>query len=82
MTTKLTLTIDDTVIESAKKYAKTKGRSLSAFVETYLKNLSSENVIENEIPLQVSKLMGVIKLPYNYDYKAVLGNAISKKYTT
>ena len=82
MTTKLTLTIDDTVIESAKKYAKTKGRSLSAVVEAYLKNLSSENVIENEIPLQVSKLMGVIKLPDNYDYKADLGNVISKKYTT
>jgi len=36
MTTKLTLTIEDTVIDSAKKYARQKGKSLSDIVENYL----------------------------------------------
>lgn len=33
MTTKLTLTIDDSVIDSAKKYARHNGKSLSGIVE-------------------------------------------------
>ena len=37
MITKLTLTIEDSVISSAKKYATKKGKSLSAIVENYLK---------------------------------------------
>ena len=79
MTTKLTLTIDDTFTESAKKYAKTNGISLSAFVESYLKSLSAQNVAEEGISPQVSKLMGVIKLQDNYNYKAELGSALSKR---
>ena len=39
MTTKLTLTIDDSVIAIAKKYAKQNGKSLSDIVENYLMSL-------------------------------------------
>ena len=42
MTTKLTLTIEDKVIDSAKEYAKLKGKSLSHLVENYLKSISSK----------------------------------------
>ena len=38
MTTKLTLTIEEKVISSAKKYAQKKGKSLSNLVENYLKS--------------------------------------------
>ena len=41
MTAKLTLTIEDTVIDSAKKYARQKGKSLSDVVENYLKSISA-----------------------------------------
>ena len=37
MTTKLTLTIDESIIDSAKAYARDQGRSLSDVVENYLK---------------------------------------------
>ncbi len=40
MSTKLTLTLDKSVIESAKKYAKSQGRSLSNLIEDYLKAVS------------------------------------------
>lgn len=80
MTTKLTLTIDDSVIDSAKKYARAKGRSLSAVVENYLKTISAMPTEENEISPRVLKLKGVIKLPDNFDYKAELGNALAQKY--
>ena len=42
MNTKLTLTIDQSVIERAKKYARKKERSLSDLIENYLKALTTE----------------------------------------
>jgi hypothetical protein len=80
MNTKLTLTIDDKIIVSAKKYAEQKGRSLSNIVENYLSMVATDVTKETEILPSVKKLMGVIKLPKNYDYKKELSNAFSKKY--
>jgi hypothetical protein len=80
MTTKLTLTIEESVIASAKKYAQKKGRSLSDVVENYLKSLSKKENEEETISPKVLKLMGVIKLPKDYNYKSDLSNALSKKY--
>ena len=50
MNTKLTMTIEQTVIEKAKKYAKDKERSLSCLIENYLKALTNEGD-SNEIEL-------------------------------
>jgi Family of unknown function (DUF6364) len=80
MTTKLTLTIDDSVIHSAKKYAESNNRSLSHVVENYLKTLSSTPKDENAISPKVLKLLGVIKLPKDFDYKKEISNAIIKKH--
>lgn len=80
MTTKLTLTIDDSVIEIAKKYAKQKGKSLSAIVENYLMSLTSKENKGDQISPKVLKLMGVIKLPKDFDYKKELAKGLSKKH--
>jgi hypothetical protein len=42
MNTKLTLTIEQALIEQAKKYAKGKGRSLSDLVGNYFKAIVKE----------------------------------------
>jgi hypothetical protein len=60
METKLTLKLDQTVIKSAKKYAENNHRSLSKLVEDYFKNLSAENIQEEEYPPLIKKLSGVI----------------------
>lgn len=80
MTTKLTLTIDDSVISIAKKYAKQKGKSLSDIVENYLMSLTSKETKEEKMSPKILKLMGVIKLPDNFDYKKELTKALAKKY--
>jgi hypothetical protein len=80
MTTKLTLTIDDGVIETAKKYAKMKGKSLSGLVENYLKTLGSQQEVGGEISPAILKLKGVIRLPEQYDYKKELTLGLAKKY--
>ena len=78
MATKLTLTIEEEVISSAKKYAQKKGKSLSNLVENYLKSISSKEPDLNAISPKVMKLMGVIKLPEDFKYKSELGEALSK----
>ena len=72
MTTKLTLTIDESVIDSAKAYARDQGRSLSDVVENYLKILAAKSPTEDTLSPKVLQLRGSIKLPPNFDYKSEL----------
>ena len=51
MNTKLTLTIEQTVIEKAKKYAKDNERSLSDLIENYLKALTKESDVNDDVEL-------------------------------
>ena len=80
MTTKLTLTMDDSVIDSAKEYAREKGESLSAIVENYLKSITAREEPNLVMSDKVRKMMGVISLPDDFDYKKELGNAIAQKH--
>lgn len=80
MTTKLTLTIEEEIIESAKKIALKKGMSLSRIVANYLRSISLNEVQEQDLAPRVKKLKGSIQLPKGFDYKKDLGKAISKKH--
>ena len=80
MTTKLTLTIDDATVISAKRYAQKKGKSLSHIIENYLKSISVNPQDERPLSPKVQKLMGAVKLPDDFDYKKELGVALTKKY--
>lgn len=81
MNTKLTLTIEQTVIEKAKEYANGKGRSLSDIVENYLKAITKEDSIESiELTPIVQSLKGAFKAPKNIDYKKELSKRLTEKY--
>jgi hypothetical protein len=80
MTTKLTLTMEGEVIDSAKKYARQKGKSLSDIVENYLKSISAQEITTEELSPKVARLKGIIKLPKDFDFKKEIGNALIKKY--
>ena len=43
MNTKLTLTVEKSIIERAKLYAKNTGRSLSEIIENYLATITEES---------------------------------------
>ena len=81
MTTKLTLTIEGKVIDSAKKYAQKNGKSLSHLVENYLKSITIKEEDSTKLSQKVTKLMGVIKLPDDFNYKSELSKSLSKKYS-
>ena len=81
MNTKLTLTIEQSLIEKAKRYAKGKGRSLSDIVENYLKVIISEenNTVIDSAPMTTS-MKGAFKAPKDLDYKKELEKGLSNKY--
>jgi threonine synthase len=80
MTTKLTLTIEQEVIKTAKTYAQKKGRSLSDLIENYLKTLVHTEKDSEELSPRVKRLVGSVKLPENFDYKKTLEEEIIKKH--
>ena len=80
MNTKLTLTIEQAVIERAKSYAKEKGRSLSDIIENYLKAITKEERIEEELSPLIKSLRGSFKMPKSFDYKKELSKGLSEKY--
>jgi hypothetical protein len=80
MTTKLTLTVEKTVIEKAKSYAKKTGRSLSELIEKYLENITSNEKNENELSPKLRKIVGAVKLPINFDEEKELRSYLEKKH--
>jgi len=80
MNTKLTLTIEQSIIEKAKLYAKKKERSLSDIIENYLKAITSEQKIVDEGSPLVNSLRGSFKSPESFDYKKELSEGLSEKY--
>jgi len=80
MNTKLTLSLEKTVIEDAKSYAKKTGRSLSELVESYLKNLTEKSDIPDDIHPKVKKLIGRITLPADFDEEKAKEEHYREKY--
>jgi len=82
MDTKLTLRLNDQVIERAKEYARNHKVSLSKMIESYLDSVTKQNELENKntvTPL-VESLSGVIDLPADFDYKKDYRNYLEEKY--
>ena len=81
MDSKLTLNVDKDLARKAKAYARSRGRSLSDLVESYFKVLTGRpGDSEYELTPKVKSLLGSIKLPDDFDYKADLKDQLSKKY--
>jgi len=79
MATKLTLTVEKTIIERAKSYAKNTGRSLSELIENYLESITEEKS-NSDLSPKLSKLVGSVQLPSDLDYDKELRSAIEKKH--
>ena len=80
MDKKLTLSLDGTIIESAKKYAKSNNVSLSKLIESYLTTLTKRKKGGAHITPLVESLSGVITLDENFDVKDVYADYLIEKY--
>ncbi len=82
METKLTLRLNDNVIERAKIYARNHKISLSKMIESYLDSITKEKEEEKKTSITplVESLSGVIDLPADFDYKKEYRDHIAEKY--
>ncbi|MCE5330111.1 DUF6364 family protein [bacterium] len=79
MITKLTLTLDNEIIEAAKAYAKENNMSLSGIVELYFRTLSSETG-NDRIPPITKELSGIASFSTAKQDKELLKEALNKKF--
>jgi hypothetical protein len=84
MQTKLTLTIDKKVVESAKRYAAERKRSISRMVEEYLRIIStgSSEIDESSLLYQslTEEITGMFAEDYSgRDYDELLEDALREK---
>jgi hypothetical protein len=80
---KLTLNIDQSVLENAKKYAMHQKRSVSKLIEEYLSSISSltnEEIEYNTLGPITKELVGIIKIKEKIDYKELLTDTLMEKY--
>ncbi|PIE86083.1 MAG: hypothetical protein CSA05_02310 [Bacteroidia bacterium] len=81
MDTKLTLKLNQAVIENAKVYARNKKISLSKLIETYLQALTlEESKSEIEISPFVKSISTGKSLPNDLDYKNEYADFLMEKY--
>lgn len=80
MDKKLTLSLNESVIENAKLYAKKNKISLSKLIEAYLKSVTENTTKNVEITPLVKSLSGVIQLPIGFDERSDYTNYLLEKY--
>jgi hypothetical protein len=78
MQSKLTLSIDKQIIEKAKEFANRSNRSLSEIIETYLEKITDSEL--EDVDNELSKIIGVIKLPENFDEKKEIRRILTEKH--
>lgn len=83
MLTKLTLTIDQSVVDQAKIYARKKKRSVSRIVEEYLQNIAITNESVTSISSLKSPITDSISGMFHDNgktYQDMLDEALQEKY--
>lgn len=78
---KLTLSLNETVIKAAKKWAQANKTSLSSVVEEYFMDLLNKKSAEDDIHPRVRALRGIAKVEEPpADYKAAVIEYLEEKY--
>ena len=81
MDTKLTLKLNQEIIEKAKRYASDKKLSLSRLIENYLNSLTSDKPSDDiQISPFVKSLSTNINIPEDYDYKKDRADFLERKH--
>lgn len=80
MDKKLTLSLNSSVIENAKLYARSNKTSLSKLIEAYLQSIVENRTKQIEITPLVQSLSGVIQLSDNLDIRDEYTKFLLEKY--
>jgi len=79
METKLTLTLEQSIVEKANGIAKARKTSLSKLIEDYLQQITNE-MADDEITPLVKSLSGIINLDDSTDNNASYTDYLINKY--
>jgi hypothetical protein len=80
MDKKLTLSLNERVIEKAKIYAQNHEISLSRLIESYLNSLIENKTEDIEITPLVESLSGVVNIPNDFDFRNNHTDYLLEKY--
>lgn len=80
MNTKLTLSVEKSIIDSAKLYAKKTGKSLSEIIQNYLEKLTLDEEVDNNLSSKLSKIVGSVELPKDFNEKEELRKYMENKH--
>lgn len=81
MDTKLTLKLNQDIIEKAKQYASEHKLSLSRLIENYLNSLTSDKTNSDiQISPFVKSLSSGVEIPTDYDYKKDRADYLARKH--
>ena len=81
MNKKLTLSLDQKIIEQAKEYARERQVSLSFLIENYFSRLVAEQKTSSNQKISIADaLSGIVSLDVDLDYKSMLKNHLLEKY--
>ena len=75
--TKLTLSLEDAVVEKAKQLAEANGTSVSAMFSQFVESAAAKGPRQAKIGPLTRKLTGIVKLPRGTGYKELLGEALT-----
>lgn len=79
--TKLTLSVEEEIVEKAKSHAAANGTSVSAMFSNFVKSLDAgRNRPSRRIGPLTRKLTGILQLPPGKDYRDALTDALEEKY--
>ena len=84
MDAKLTLKLDKSVIDKAKRYASLHQKSLSRMIEAYLKSLTEKDFPEPDDDFDISpyvkSMQTGVRMPADIDYKQSYDDFLREKY--
>ena len=78
--TKLTLSVEEAVVEKAKRIAEANQTSVSAMFSQFVCSTAAEPKRRTKIGPLTRKLSGVVKLPAGKDYKEAITEALMDKH--
>ena len=78
--TKVTLSMEKTILQEAKKLAKARKTSVSAMISHFVHFAANAEGLPSKIGPLTRKVTGIGKLPPDKDYKELLTDALMEKY--
>lgn len=77
---KLTLSIEEPLIRTAKRFARSQGTSVSRLVSAYFRSMGRRKVSPDDLPPITRRMTGIIKVPKGMSDRELIEDALAHHY--